>query len=109
MAMHYLPLAVLAPEDRRAAEHVRGRFGACHRRSRPFDREQIREIFADVGGNNFPLARAAIREVRRELFEHRPDRGPSDRTVNSAEDGDRIVVRPHLEAWTSVTVVQGRL
>jgi hypothetical protein len=29
MAMHDLPLAALAPEDRRAAEHVRRRFGAA--------------------------------------------------------------------------------
>ena len=39
VAMHDLPLAVLAPEDRRAAEHVRRRFGACYRGCRPFDRE----------------------------------------------------------------------
>src|SRR6476646_5143011 len=106
--MDDLPLAVLAPEDGRAAEHVRRRFGAGYRGGRAFDREQICEVFAYVGGNHFPLARAAVREARRELLEHRTDLGPPDRTESSAEDGDRIGVRPHLEARTGVAVVQRR-
>src|SRR6478736_5885877 len=107
--MNDLPLAVLAPEDGRAAEHVRRRFGAGYRRGRTFDREQICEVFANVGGNHFPLARAAVREARRELLEHGTDVGPPDRTESSAEDGDRIGMRPHLEAGSGVAVVQRRL
>src|SRR4051812_36161344 len=90
MAMHDLPLAVLPPEDRRAAKHVRRRFGATYRRGRPFDREQICEVLAYVGGNHLPFARTAVREARRELLEHRTDLGPPDRTEGSTEDGDRI-------------------
>jgi len=52
MAMHDLPLAVLAPEDRRAAEQVRRRVGASYRRGRPCDREQMGDVFADVGGHH---------------------------------------------------------
>src|SRR4051794_38464509 len=62
MAMHDLPFTVLAPEDRRAAKHVRRRFGATYRRGRPFDREQICEVLAYVGGNHLPRARTAVRE-----------------------------------------------
>src|SRR6478752_3622784 len=104
--MDDLPLAVLAPEDGRATEHVRRRFGTCYRGGRAFDREQVCEVFADVGGNHFPLTRAAVREARRELLEHGTDVGPPDGTESSAEDGDGIGMRPHLEAGSGVAVVQ---
>src|SRR5664279_1975797 len=83
--------------------------GASYRRGRTFDREQICEVFAYVGGNHFPLTRAAVREARREHLEHGTDVGPPDRTESSAEDGDGIRMRPHLEARTGVAVVKRRL
>src|SRR6478735_2208635 len=109
VAMHDLPVAVLPPEDRGAAERVRLRFRPSYRRGRALDGEQVREIVAHVGGDHVPLARAAVREVRRELLEHRTDLGPTDRTESSAEDGDRVGVRPHLEARTGVAAVERRL
>ena len=109
MAMHDLPLAALASEDRRAAEHVRRRLGACYRRGRPFDSEHVGEIFAYVGSHHFPHARATVREAGGELLEHGTDLGPPHWTEGCTEDGDRIGVRPHVEAWTGVAVVQRRL
>src|SRR6476469_912753 len=106
MAMNDLPLAVLPPEDCRTREHVRNRFGAGYRRGRTFDREQICEVLAHVGGDHFPLARAAVREARRQLLEHGTDVGPPDRTESSSEDGHGIGMRPHLEARTGVAVME---
>ena len=109
MSVHHLPLAVLAAEHRGDAQYVRLRWRTLDGRVRVLEGDDVCEVTARAGSDDFVLEGRAVREGRSEPLEDRADLGPPAPAEGGPEQRHRVVVRPHGHPGTGVAVVKSDL